>query len=67
MRVSRAVGHLLGDALREAGVLVVVFYGLGALVPQGKLIGIQEVAGAMLSGALGLMIWWLGVRLGVED
>jgi len=51
------------EALREAGVLVVVFYGLGVLLPAHPRPGTGEVLGALASLLIGLFFWWQGVLL----
>ena len=62
----RTVAVMLGESLREAGVLVVVFHGLSVLIPQGKGLGAAAIAGGGISLALGLLLWWYGVRLELE-
>lgn len=59
----RRVADMSGDALREAGVLVAVFYGLSALLPTHPGLGTGEVLGALASLAIGLFLWWQGVLL----
>ena len=54
---------MIGESLREAGVLVVVFHGLSALVPQGRSLSAGDVAGAVISFALGVVLWWYGAIL----
>ncbi len=56
--------EMTGEALREVGVLVVVFYGLGVLLPThpgGPTVG--EILGALASLAIGVFLWWQGVLL----
>jgi hypothetical protein len=64
---TRAGRRMFSESLREAGVLILVFYGLGALLPQARPIGVQELVGAVLGGTLGIMMWLQGVRLGLEE
>src|SRR2546425_4429703 len=40
---------MMGESLREAGVLVVVFHGLSVLIPPGKGVGIANVVGAAIT------------------
>jgi hypothetical protein len=49
---------MLGEFLRETGVLVLVFYGLAALLsgePKGRPIA------ALISSSVGLFLWCAGV------
>ena len=54
---------MMGESLREAGVLVVVFHGLSVLIPQSRGVGMADVAGAVISLALGILLWWYGAIL----
>jgi len=57
---------MVGESLREAGVLVVVFHGLSVLIPQGRGVSLADVAGAMMSLGLGVALWWYGAMLELE-
>lgn len=56
-----ALTEMSGEALREAGVLVVVFYGLGVLLPTHPGLAPGELLGGLASLAIGLFLWWQGV------
>jgi threonine/homoserine efflux transporter RhtA len=57
----RTPAVMFGESLREAGVLVVVFYGLSVLLPEGKSPGMVDIAGAVISFVFGVLLWWYGV------
>ncbi len=57
---------MMGESLREAGVLVVVFHGLRVLIPQGKGVGIANVVGAVITLLLGILLWWYGATFELE-
>jgi threonine/homoserine efflux transporter RhtA len=62
----RTAAVMLGESLREAGVLVVVFHGVSVLIPQGKSVGAVEIAGAVISVVSGVLLWWYGAILELE-
>ncbi|PYP33839.1 MAG: hypothetical protein DMD47_00375 [Gemmatimonadetes bacterium] len=62
----RTVAVMMGESLREAGVLVVVFHGLSVLIPQGKGVGIANVVGAVITLLLGILLWWYGATFELE-
>lgn len=47
-----------GDALREAGVLVIVFYSIGEVLTDSHGMG---VLGIVASWSAGLLFWTIGV------
>ena len=47
-----------GDALREAGVLVVVFYAVGEFLSDAHGLGVLGIAA---SWSIGLVLWMMGV------
>ena len=51
---------MTGDGLREAGVLVIVFYSVGEVLTQSHSVG---VAGIVASWGLGLLFWTAGVLI----
>jgi hypothetical protein len=58
--VRRSVDELVGEFLRETGILVFVFYGLAALLsgePRARPLA------AAVSFALGLSLWCAGVAV----
>jgi len=58
---------MFGESLREAGVLAVVFHGLSVLIPQGRSLGAAATIGAGISLVLGVLLWWYGAILELED
>ena len=58
--------EMVGDSLREAGVLVVVFHGLTVLIPQGRGLGVADYVGAVAGIVLGLVLWWYGATIELE-
>lgn len=51
---------MAGDALREAGVLVIVFYSVGEVLTDSHGLG---VLGIVASWGLGLLFWTTGVLI----
>lgn len=49
-----------GDALREAGILVIVFYSIGEVLTDSHGLGIL---GIVASWSLGLLLWTIGVLI----
>jgi len=48
-------------------VLVVVFHGLSVLIPQSRGVDMADAAGAVISLALGILLWWYGAILELGD
>lgn len=61
---KKSTAEIASEALREAGVLVVVFYGLGVLLPAHPRLGLAEVIGGLAGIVMGLFLWWQGVLYG---
>ena len=57
---------MLGESLREAGVLVVVFHGLSLLLPQDRGVSSASIAGAAISLMVGVVLWWYGAVFELE-
>ncbi len=49
--------------MREAGVLVAVFYGLGILLPAHAGLDLPEAVGGVAGIVIGLFLWWQGALL----
>jgi hypothetical protein len=54
----RSISELVGEFLRETGVLVSVFYGLTTLLSRGHE---ARLVLMFIGTALGLSLWFLGV------
>ena len=51
---------MAGEALREAGILVVVFYSVGEILSDSHSLG---VLGIVASWSVGLVFWTIGVLI----
>ncbi len=62
----KSAAVMLGESLREAGVLVVVFHGFGLLLPQDRGVSSASVAGAAISLVVGVVLWGYGAVFELE-
>lgn len=63
---KRTLEEMLGESLREAGVLMVVFYGLSILVKVGG-VALEEVLQALVAILAGLSLWLIGAHKELEE
>ena len=63
---KRTLEEMLGESLREAGVLMVVFYGLSVLVRVGG-VALEEVLQALVALLAGAALWLIGAHEELEE
>lgn len=66
MNDKKSPEEMLGESLREIGVLVVVFYGLSAFLKLEGL-GWRELVGAALATMAGVVLWLIGTNLELKE
>lgn len=57
---------MLGESLREMGILMIVFYGLSSLVKVAGLTW-QELLGAVVGLLTGCSLWAIGANLEIKE
>ena len=58
---KRTLEEMVGESLRETGVLVVVFYGLSTLIEPGG-VSAKSIVGGVIGMLIGLALWLVGAH-----